>query len=271
MGKPLFASDPPRQMQVLCLGLLRTGTASIAQALTILGYENVYHGLKAIDSPEDWFVFDRAADASFPTLPTYTGQPFTRVEWDKVFGSCEAATDLASLFPRQLIAAYPDAKIVLVERDFDKWFRSFEEGVLASTFGVIPTVVMFTIEPILGSRTGKIFRKMMLGFFQSKDYAGCKARAREVYDRHYATVRELVPDPSRRLDFRLGDGWGPLCEFLGKPIPDVPFPHINEAAELKRIVKEKILRIIIGGFMVLAPWLVGVGVAAASLVTWMLL
>jgi Sulfotransferase domain len=25
----------------------------------------------------------------------------------------------------------------------------------------------------------------------------------------------------------------PLCKFLGKPVPDEPFPHINEKAALK--------------------------------------
>lgn len=26
-----------------------------------------------------------------------------------------------------------------------------------------------------------------------------------------------------------GDGWGELCEFLKKPIPDIPFPHVNSS------------------------------------------
>ena len=29
------------------------------------------------------------------------------------------------------------------------------------------------------------------------------------------------------LLFQLGDGWEPLCKFLNKPVPDVPFPHMN--------------------------------------------
>jgi hypothetical protein len=30
-----------------------------------------------------------------------------------------------------------------------------------------------------------------------------------------------------------GKGWGPLCEFLGLPIPEVPFPRSNDTAELQ--------------------------------------
>ena len=27
-------------------------------------------------------------------------------------------------------------------------------------------------------------------------------------------------------------GWGPLCEFLGKPVPSKPFPHLNKNGTL---------------------------------------
>ncbi|KAH8748905.1 hypothetical protein F5883DRAFT_378143, partial [Diaporthe sp. PMI_573] len=38
--------------------------------------------------------------------------------------------------------------------------------------------------------------------------------------------------PSEQLlDFKLADGWEPLCLFLGKDVPDVSFPHINEKKE----------------------------------------
>ncbi|KAI3393408.1 hypothetical protein diail_4303 [Diaporthe ilicicola] len=53
------------------------------------------------------------------------------------------------------------------------------------------------------------------------------ANARSVYTEHYKTIREVTP-PERLLNFRLSQGWEPLCEFLGKPVPDVPFPHSND-------------------------------------------
>lgn len=44
-------------------------------------------------------------------------------------------------------------------------------------------------------------------------------------------IRGLVPK-ERLLEWTVEDGWGPLCEFLGKPVPkeDEPFPHVNTAA-----------------------------------------
>lgn len=42
-------------------------------------------------------------------------------------------------------------------------------------------------------------------------------------------IRGLVPR-ERLLEWSVEDGWAPLCNFLGKPVPDEPFPHANAAA-----------------------------------------
>jgi len=52
------------------------------------------------------------------------------------------------------------------------------------------------------------------------------------YIEHYNIIRAVTP-PERLLEYELGSGWEPLCKFLGKPIPDEPFPHINEREALK--------------------------------------
>lgn len=46
---------------------------------------------------------------------------------------------------------------------------------------------------------------------------------------HCNMVRGLVPK-ERLLEWSVEDGWAPLCKFLGKPVPDEPFPHANAAA-----------------------------------------
>ncbi|KAM6537998.1 hypothetical protein FALCPG4_003887 [Fusarium falciforme] len=41
---------------------------------------------------------------------------------------------------------------------------------------------------------------------------------------------DAVMGPKERLlEWSVEDGWEPLCEFLGKPVPDEPFPHENAA------------------------------------------
>jgi hypothetical protein len=51
----------------------------------------------------------------------------------------------------------------------------------------------------------------------------------KTFENHNSAVRaELAPD--RLLEYRVTEGWQPLCEFLGVPVPDVPFPRLNDTA-----------------------------------------
>ncbi len=50
------------------------------------------------------------------------------------------------------------------------------------------------------------------------------------YEAHNARVRETT-DPDRLLEWQPGDGWEPICERLGVPVPDVPFPHTNATGD----------------------------------------
>ena len=52
------------------------------------------------------------------------------------------------------------------------------------------------------------------------------------YERHNAAVRSSVP-PSRFLEWTVGDGWAALCDRLGLPVPDEPFPWTNTTAEFR--------------------------------------
>jgi hypothetical protein len=66
-------------------------------------------------------------------------------------------------------------------------------------------------------------------------------KSKPKFREHYALVRRLTPQ-SQLLEYKLSDGWGPLCEFLGRPIPDKPFPHLNEKKWLDEKVKLAALR-----------------------------
>ncbi|KAL4724673.1 hypothetical protein ACLX1H_008115 [Fusarium chlamydosporum] len=232
---------PKREMKVLSLGLPRTGSASMAEALTILGYKDVYHGIQAIDRNQDWMVMERACDASFPNLPSHTGKPLTREEWDELWGHCEATTDVASLFASQLIETYPDAKVILTIRDFEPWFKSIDKGVLQALWNPVAQFSISVLEPILGSAAGRTARKQMLGLFQAQTVEEAREKGRETWERHHRVIREMVPK-DQLLEYRMGQGWGPICEFLDKPVPEQEFPWVNEAAELKKVVSAKIKR-----------------------------
>ena len=55
-------------------------------------------------------------------------------------------------------------------------------------------------------------------------------KGKEVYKDHVEEVRSLV-EPGRLLEYKITDGWGPLCEFLGEEVPDTPFPRGNDMAD----------------------------------------
>ena len=63
----------------------------------------------------------------------------------------------------------------------------------------------------------------------------CSSLWKDQYERHNAAVKAMVPS-DQLLVYRVGDGWDPLCEFLGHPVPsDQEFPHDNKAGGVKTI------------------------------------
>ena len=62
------------------------------------------------------------------------------------------------------------------------------------------------------------------GRIEERDYAI------EIYERHNQAVRDAIA-PDRLLVVELGQGWRPLCDFFGVPVPDSPYPHANTSEE----------------------------------------
>ena len=60
--------------------------------------------------------------------------------------------------------------------------------------------------------------------------------AARFYARWNAAVREYVP-ADRLLEFNVKQGWAPLCDFLGVPVPAGEFPRVNDAASMHRIIR----------------------------------
>ncbi|KAF2848227.1 hypothetical protein T440DRAFT_454789 [Plenodomus tracheiphilus IPT5] len=266
MTTPASLSDrPKREMKVLSLGMSRTASLSITQGLKKLGYQGVHHGITALSSPVEWQLFDKACDALFPVLPTYKGDPFTREDWDVLFGPYEAVTDMGSFFALQLIQAYPEAKVILVERDIDEWYDSMEEAIFGTTWGLRADLVIDVFGPLYGLNGGKTIRKVMLGFYGVRNVSEMRRVAKDRYRRHYAEIRAAVP-PERLLEFRLEDGcrWELLCDFLGKEVPDVPFPMTNRRDEhVKRVLMKQNMffkHVAMRFTKKVLPWVIGLGV-----------
>ena len=152
-------------------------------------------------------------------------EKFTRTEWDSLLGNVRVVLDMPAVgvFPA-LIAAYPEAKVVVCERDVEDWYRSMAATVLLGRKHALHMPLW-----LLDTDFYRPFVSMQM--YMARVVFGPKGleeeNAKFVYKRIYANVRDLVPE-NGRLEFRLQDGWEPLCQFLGKEIPDEPFPRINE-------------------------------------------
>lgn len=116
-----------RPMKVLVLGMSRTGTMGIYEALHQLGYKS-YHFKEAIENPvRDLGIWEEALRAKFLGI----GKPYGRKEFDKLLGDYDAVADLpCAFFVDELTKAYPEAQVVLTNRDVDKWLASMNTTVL---------------------------------------------------------------------------------------------------------------------------------------------
>ncbi|GKZ23421.1 hypothetical protein AbraIFM66951_009694 [Aspergillus brasiliensis] len=241
-------SDSPRgkkrsvPLECLCLGFNRTGTASntakrkkaMCSALETLSLP-CWHSITLMSDKFGTIpMWQEAIDRKFFSAP---GPVYSRAEFDQLLHDFAAiSSDTPAIaFAEDLIKAYPEAKVVLVERDIDSWYESWMNGVIANTYDPIVTII-YTIDRWFTHPLGKVHKSTFEGWLGIKGPEDARRVSKEKYREHYALVRRLTP-PERLLEFKLSEGWEPLCEFLGKPVPQVPFPHLNEKKWLDEKVK----------------------------------
>ena len=202
----------------------------MSKALEILGYNTVYHGFDLFNRSRDIEMWIDGIRAKYFRSGT-TVKPFNSVELDMLLGDCRACTDSPPcFFAEELIEAYPDAKIILVQRDFESWFKSFSDGCLQNFDSPLRDfTARFDRKYYLMRTMNKLVLK---GKFQGSTADEIASKAEAVYNDHYDIIRARSPK-EKVLNFSLKDGWEPLCAFLGKPIPSCPFPRVNEANTFK--------------------------------------
>eukprot|EP00957_Ditylum_brightwellii_P033191 2515097-Ditylum_brightwellii.AAC.1 len=159
----------------------------------------------------------------------------------------------ADLYQEQM-RIFPDAKVVLTVRDSSaKWASSWK--VLMSFIEVqerpftlsYPSFLQFVPFMNAWKRMRGIIGATHLGLPQGalirswSNQADPDAWLAKQYEAHNAHVISHVP-ADRLLVFNVKEGWGPLCQFLGKEVPpdDEPFPFVNESAELA--LAEKVMK-----------------------------
>ncbi|KAL1643963.1 hypothetical protein SLS58_004638 [Diplodia intermedia] len=218
-----------RPLEVLALGLSRSGTESLKRALETLGYQRCHHGSEPNKrGSNEWVVWYRLARAKWHAEGT-----LERGDFDLVLGDCAAITGLlGAAFAAELVAAYPEARVVVNSRPVDAWYDSNMRSMVP-----IGRSWAERARAVFETRTFWYHRAFWHEIWHHFYDGSFESNARQKYAEHYDRVRRLVPE-DRRLEWQVTDGWGPLCRFLGKPVPDVPFPRGNTPGEMSAMREE---------------------------------
>jgi len=183
---------PDFRPKVFGLGFSKTGTSSLAQALSELGYKTVHN-----PTDDETMLALLAGDLHCATIRRH-----------------DAICDIMFCRHfRELDRLYPGSKFILTERDSETWHascsRHWGSRRIASTNLWNEELVDFQVY-------GSALYKRTL--FQ------------DAYESHYRAVTEYFRDrPGQllRINICAGDSWEPLCGHLGIKVPQVPFPHVR--------------------------------------------
>jgi len=199
-------------MKVICAGLAKTGTTSLAKALQVLGY-NVY------DFQEHYEIHFQQWLDSFETD--------RHPNFKEIYQGVDTVTDVPPAFWFEEISAdFPEAKVILTVRDSeDAWLKSWKEHLqLGSKMLPFYVRILFYIVP---------WMKKTKHFFDTSHHAiygsfnpEATALYRVKYRQHNERVQAVIP-AEKLLVFNVKQGWKPLCEFLGCDVPSTPFPRVN--------------------------------------------
>ncbi|MDY6943848.1 MAG: sulfotransferase [Pseudomonadota bacterium] len=215
-------------LKLIGAGFGRTGTMSTYTALNQLGFP-CYHMVEVLDNKEN------ASHLDF-WRKVANDPPGVRHDWEQVFSGYTAAVDNpACCVWRELMAAYPDAKVLLTlhPRGAEAWYESTLDTIyFTETMWQFKVLELFTP---FGRKMGEMSRKLI---WQRSHQGTMRSRDEAVahYQRHIEDVKAFVP-PDRLLIFSVDQGWKPLCEFLGVPEPATAFPSVNDRAAIKETIK----------------------------------
>jgi len=205
-------------LKIVGAGFGRTGTLSLKSALEKIGFAPCYHMMEVFPRPDHVAMWHRLAFGN-------------SMDWDLIFRDFSATVDWpAARWWREIAAHFPDARVLLSVRDPEAWYKSMSDTLYPAMKSPVSERV-----PELVRLQNEMARKAILAEtfdnrFEDKPYTI------EVFKRHNQEVRDTI-DPARLLMFDVREGWAPLCRFLEVPIPDEPFPRLNDTASTQAMIQ----------------------------------
>jgi hypothetical protein len=202
-------------LSVIGAGYPRTGTLSLKLALEHLGFGPCHHMIEVIHHPEQASLWARAFDED-------------GIDWDVVLAGYNSSCDAPSCFVYDKLAArYPDAKVILGVRSAESWWKSASSTVMAArpAGGGPPAAIAPMVEKMrnYAERHNRPMPNPM---------APDPEASMDAFNRHNEEVKRTI-SAERLLVFEAKQGWGPLCKFLGVPVPSIPYPRVNTTEDFQ--------------------------------------
>ena len=244
-------------LQVIGAGLGRTGTLSMKLALEELGFNPCHHMAEVMLVRTD-------RNHLFKKIYKEEGNIEAIKE---LFGGYVAAVDYPGcMFYEEFMKINPDAKVVLTVRDTpEAWAKSARETIFMwnTVQSWLKRKVMVFVKVVLNPHMYWISRMMVK--VHGLDPNDPKTDLAQMYTDWNNRVIETVP-AEKLLIFNVKEGWKPLCDFLGVPVPDTPFPRVNSTANFKEMMGARIKKTM-GGLLLKCLLVVAIGAGAAVMLT----
>ncbi|KXI30407.1 sulfotransferase family protein [Paraglaciecola hydrolytica] len=205
-------------MKVIGAGVGRTGTYSLMLAINQLGFGPCFH-------------MEEVLHAMPKQVPLWTAALTGNADWQAIYSGYNSAVDWPTAgFFKELISVYPMAKFILTERSAESWADSFA-----------PTIYQLLAEKDSAPIEMKDWLAMSMEVIHKSGIPLGLNRQElmKAYTAHNDAVKNTIP-ADQLLVFDVKQGWQPLCEFLGVPVPNEPFPRSNDRGEFWDRVTGKI-------------------------------
>ncbi|KAH8806640.1 hypothetical protein DL96DRAFT_628248 [Flagelloscypha sp. PMI_526] len=183
-------------MQVINLGLGRTGSLSFSEAMVVLGFGPCYHMTSVIKTGgkdiDGWTRIQR--ERPVENLKT-------------ILSTYKSAADYPiALYPEVCLEAYPNAKYIISVRPVAAWKRSVQNTIL---WGCRRLYWLSFIWP-LGWR---IYNWLQEAIWDGQFEGNFEENAERKFEEHVERVKQVIPE-RQLLVFQVGEGWERLCKFL---------------------------------------------------------
>lgn len=217
-------------IKIIGAGLPRTGTNTLRESLTMLGYVKTYHMKELLVHPENLHYW---------TTLKETGT----TNWDELYNGYQATVDFPC-YPwyKEHMKQYSDAKVILTLRPFEKWYDSFYSTIWQSQNPTESQKAEMGQKVQSDPQLQKVMKVMQFAkeTITEEHFRGRfldKAFMKKIFDDHNEEVKAYVP-ADKLLVFDVAEGWEPLCKFLGKSTPAKPLPHTNKKEDFKEMIGE---------------------------------